>query len=77
MTYAHNENPFRVTGIVTFRPAPTQASPCSSVWQYGHATLAAAAQRAADGPGSCLIADRRLEPVDAPRGALDRNEALL
>ena len=57
-----------MTEIVTFRPATTQASPCSSVWQNGDAGLAMLSQRAADRTSSTFIADGRLKAVDAAGG---------
>jgi hypothetical protein len=63
-------NPFRVTRIVSFRHSGTQTSPCSSVWQNGDAGLAVLPKGVADGTGSALVANSRLEAVNATRGRI-------
>jgi hypothetical protein len=62
--------PFRVTRIVSFRRPGTWASPSSSVWQNGDAGLAVLPKGVADGTGSALVANSRLEAVDATRGCI-------
>ncbi len=68
---------FRVTRIVTFRPDATQASPCSSVWQNGDAGLTVLSELVADRAGTPLVADGRLESVDAARGGIGGDNVLL
>ena len=70
-------NRYQVTRFVTFRRGATQASPCSSVWQNGDAGLAVFLQLLADGPGTTFVADSCLEPVDAARGGIGRDDVLL
>jgi hypothetical protein len=66
-----------VTRIVTFRRWGTQASPCSSVWQNGDAGLATSSEQIADRTGFTLVADGRLEAVDAASGRIGGDDVLL